>query len=320
MHRPNAQMFAAIGVIWLAAACGVDATLTPGQPQDLNDVAIPGVPINACAYRSTEPTPAPNLTTPTPTPSSTPTLSDRPPRATSPSVAVTANPGLPPPAVPEPVAAWREAVVRLNIELAGGRSRYQHGLVVSPGVVLTVLDFRQQISALSVEVSGRGTFAAELQRFDPRTGTAMLAIEAEDLVAAPGQHSTVALGKPVLLLSPNEDGGTLVVEKTFAVPSSNGSNDLFALDLGYASRQRLGTVVVSTDGTPIGLVGVDWQWTGVMVFSGPAPGPDQVAVRLGSARRCHKRCLRTPALFLSGSLITARTGADSWTVRQPANW
>ena len=112
-----------------------------------------------------------------------------------------AYPDLPPPALPASVEAWRDAVVRVSVEQASGRTRDQQGLVVADGAVLTVLDHRWEIVSLSVEVSGRGVFTAEVERFDPRTGAALLIIAARDLVVAPSRSGIVAHGEPVLLLA-----------------------------------------------------------------------------------------------------------------------
>ena len=96
-----------------------------------------------------------------------------------------AYPDLPPPALPASVEAWRDAVVRVSVERASGRPRDQQGLVVANGTVLTVLDPTEEIASLSVQVSGLDVFVAELERFDPRTGAALLTIGARDLVVAP---------------------------------------------------------------------------------------------------------------------------------------
>ena len=156
-----------------------------------------------------------------------------------------AYPDLPPPALPASVEAWQDAVVRVSVERASSRTRDLQGLVVADGAVLTVLDHRWEISSLAVEVSGRGVFAAELERFDPRTGAALLTIAARDLVVAPGE--------PVLLLIRDEDGGELVVKETYASPSLNAPNHLVALHRDYTPSLQRGTVVVAGDGTPIGL-------------------------------------------------------------------
>ena len=153
--------------------------------------------VNACTKRVPEPTsttsPTTDLTGPTSTLFPTPTPEE-------PSAEVVAYPDLPPPALPASVEAWRDAVVGVSVERASGRTRDQQGLVVADGAVLTVLDHRWEIVSLSVEVSGRGVFTAELERFDPRTGAAMLTIEAEDLTVASGDRGRVAHGEPVLLL------------------------------------------------------------------------------------------------------------------------
>ena len=207
--------------------------------------------VNACTYRAPAPTPTPDLTTPTATPFSNTTPIPYP--TESPSAEVVAYPDLPPPALPASVEAWRDAVVHVSVERASGRTRDQQGLVVADGAVLTVLDHRWEIVSLSVEVSGRGVFTAELERFDPRTGAAMLTIEAEDLTVASGDRGRVAPGEPVLLLVRDEDGGELVVKETYASPSLNAPDHLFALHRDYTPSYQRGTVVVAGDGTPIGL-------------------------------------------------------------------
>ena len=134
---------------------------------------------------------------------------------------VMAYPDLPPPALPASVKAWRDAVVRVDVERASRRPRVQQGLIVADGAVLTVLDLMEEVASLSVTVSGRGVFAAELVRFDPRTGAALLSVGAEGLVVAPGDSGRVAHGEPVLLLSRDEDGGELVVKETHSSPNLN---------------------------------------------------------------------------------------------------
>ena len=120
-------------------------------------------------------------------------------------------------------------MVRVSVERASSRTRDLQGLVVADGAVLTVLDHRWEISSLAVEVSGRGVFAAELERFDPRTGAALLTIQAEDLTVAPGHRGRVAHVEPVLFLVRDEDGGELVVKETYASPGLNAPDHLFAL-------------------------------------------------------------------------------------------
>ena len=210
--------------------------------------------VNACTYHAPEPTPTPTADL-TRRPTSTPFSNTTPiPYPTeSPSAEVVAYPDLPPPALPASVEAWRDAVVRVSVERASGRTRDQQGLVVADGAVLTVLDHRWEIVSLSVEVSGRGVFTAELERFDPRTGAALLTIEAEDLAVAPRYRGRVAHGEPVLLLIREEDGGELVVKETYASPSLNAPDHLFALHRDYTPSYQRGTVVVAGDGTPIGL-------------------------------------------------------------------
>ncbi len=122
--------------------------------------------------------------------------------------------------------------------------------------MLTVLDLMEEVASLSVTVSSRGVFAAELERFNPRTGAALLTLGARDLVVAPRKSGTGAHGEPVLLLSRDEDSGELVVNETYASPSLNAPDHLFALHADYAPNVQWGTVVVAGDGTPIGFAGL----------------------------------------------------------------
>ena len=205
--------------------------------------------VNACTYHAPEPTPTPtpDLTKrPTSTPFPTPTPE-------GPSAEAVAYPDLPLPALPASVEAWQDAVVRVSVDRASGRTRVQQGLVVADGAVLTVLDPMEKIASLSVRVSGRGVFTAALERFDVRTGAARLSVGAEGLALAPGKRGTVAHGEPVLLLSRDEDGGELVVKETYASPSLNAPDHLFALHRRYTPSYQRGTVMVAGDGTPIGL-------------------------------------------------------------------
>ena len=194
-----------------------------------------------------------------------------------------AYPDLPPPALPASVEAWKDAVVRVSVERASGRTRDQQGLVVPDGAVLTVLDHRWEIVSLSVTVSGRGAFAAEVERFDPRTGAALLTIAARDLVVAPGERGRVAHGEPVLLLVHDEDGGELVVKETYASPSLNAPDHLFALHRNYTPSFRWGTIVVAADGTPIGLARYAWSFHGQSVVWGALELRYLPAVLLDSA-------------------------------------
>ena len=70
---------------------------------------------------------------------------------------------------------------------------------------------------------------------------------------APGHRGRVAHGEPVLFLVRDEDGGELVVKETYASPSLNAPDHLFALRRDYTPPYQRGTVVVTVDGTPIGL-------------------------------------------------------------------
>ena len=244
--------------------------------------SLPSARVNACTHDAPEPTPIPTLTPttdptrPTATPFPTPT-----PEGTE--AEVVAYPDLPPPALPASVEAWKDAVVRVSVERASGRTRDQQGLVVADGAVLTVLDHRWEIVSLSVEVSSRGVFTAEVERFDPRTGAALLTIAARDLVVAPGERGRVAHGEPVLLLSLDEEGSELVVKETYASPSLNAPDHLFALHRNYTPSFRWGTIVVAGDGTPIGLARYAWRFYGRSVVWGALSLRYLPAVLLDSA-------------------------------------
>ena len=224
---------------------------------------LSSAPANACIYHAPEPTPTPTKDPlrPTSTPFPTPTPE-------GPSAEVVAYPDLPPQALSASVEAWRDAVVGVNVERASGRTGDQQGLVVADGAVLTVLDHRWEIASLSVEVSGRGVFTAEIERFDPRTGAAMLTIEAKDLTVASGDRGRVAHGEPVLLLVRDEDGGELVVKETYASPSLNAPDHVFALHRDYTPSSQWGTVVVGVDGTPIGLTSRTGRFYGQSIIWG----------------------------------------------------
>ena len=227
---------------------------------------LSSAPVNACTYRAPAPTLTPDLTTPTATPFSNTTPIPYP--IESPSAEVVAYPDLPPPALPASIEAWRDAVVRVSVERASGRTRDQQGLVIADGAVLTVLDLMEEIASLSVEVSGRGVFTAALERFDPRTGAALLTIAARDLVVAPGDRGRIEPGEPVLLLIRDQDGGELVVKETYASPSLNAPDHLFALHRRYTPSYQRGTVVVAGDGTPIGLASHARRFYGQSVVLG----------------------------------------------------
>ena len=253
------------------------ATVTPTATPPL-----PNAPVNPCSYRSAEPTPTPDLTTPTSTsfPNATPAAST----PARPSADGVAYPDLPPPPLPASVEAWQDAVVRVIVELSGGRARNQQGLVVSDGAVLTVLDLTEEVASLSVKMPGRDAFAAELERFDTRTGAALLSVGAEDLSVAPSTRATIAPGEPVLLLSRDPDSGELLVEETFASPSLNAPNHILALLPDYTPRTQPGTVVLA-DGTPVGLAGHSRRWYGQRVVLGRFGGTGLPVVLLDSAFR-----------------------------------
>ena len=259
-----------LAVLVLAACSTATPSATPQIPstQASSEEGAPpssSALVNACTKRVPEPTSTPSPTTDLTVPTSTlfPT-----PTPEEPSAEVVAYPDLPPPALPASVEAWRDAVVGVSVERASGRARDQQGLVVADGAVLTVLDHRWEIVSLSVEVSGRGVFTAELERFDPRTGAAMLTIEAEDLTVASGDRGRVAHGEPVLLLVRDEDDGELVVKETYASPSLNAPDHLFALHRDYTPSYQRGTVVVAGDGTPIGLASHAGRFHGQSIVLG----------------------------------------------------
>lgn len=257
-----------------ASATPTSGTLAPAEGED-----------NPCAYVAPEviPTPGPPTPTPTPTPSPEPRTPTPTPLIGEPEIST--YPDLPSPSLPEAVETWQDAIVHIAVDRVGASTRDQDGLVIDPsGGVLTVLSALDTIKAVTVEVPGRGVFPAEVQRFDPRTGAALLAIEADNLATTPSDVSGVALGEPVLLLSRDATDGSLTVQEAFASPSVNAPEHLFALLIAYAPYQRMGTVVVSRSGTPIGLVGGMRSWWGAQVPpSGPPPGPNQPVVLLSSA-------------------------------------
>ena len=177
----------------------------------------------------------------------------------------------------------------VSVELTGGRTRNQQGLVVADGAVLTVLDPLEEIASLTVKVSGRGAFAAELERLDLRTGAALLSVNAGGLAVAPEEYVTVSHGEPVLLLGRDHDSGDLVVKDTFVSPSINAPDDIFALRADYTPGPQRGVVVVTADGAPVGLTGDIRKWYGQQVVLGRIGGIDLPAVLLDSALRLLER-------------------------------
>ena len=270
-----------LGLAILAlVACNSGATPMTSQPTKTEEALVSSSFVNSCAYRAPEPTPTPDLTPPTSTPLSNTTPIPYP--TERPSADVVAYPDLPPPALPASVKAWQDAVVRVTVELASGRIRHQQGLVVADKAVLTVLDLMEEAASLSVDVSGLGAFAAELERFDPRTGAALVTVEVEGLTVAPGERTTVTHGEPVLILNRDRDSGDLVVGETFASPSLNAPDHIFALRADYTRRAQRGATVVTGDGTPVGLAGYGRRWYGQggpIVF-GQIGGTDLPAVLL----------------------------------------
>ncbi len=274
-------IFGSIALLILDACTKAGSTLTPSPPTATQNEA------NPCAYRAPEVTPTPGPPTPTSTPPPPPTPVPLTPTST-PLIGeseIIPYPDLPAPMLPEAVKAWRDAIVHIAVDLGGASTREQDGLVVDhSGGVLTVLSALDTIEAVTVEVPGRGAFAAEVQRFDPRTGAALLHIDAGDLVTALSDPVGVKPGEPVLLLSRDASDGSLTVQETFASPSINGPDHLFALLIRYAPYQRMGTVVVTRSGALVGLADGQRAWFGAGPRpSGPPPGPDQPAVLLSSA-------------------------------------
>ena len=268
----------------LQTATPVEATPTPPP---VPSTRPPIAPVNACALSTPEQIHTPSQRAPRPAPFANAT----PVRSTpeTPEAGVVAYPDLPPPPLPASVKSWQGAVVGVSVELTGGRTRNQQGIVVSDGAVLTVLDLLEEIASLTVKVSGRGAFAAELERVDLRTGAALLTISAEGLVVAPDEHATVSHGEPVLLLGRDHDTGKLVVEDTFASPSINAPDDIFALRADYTPGPQRGVVVVTADGTPVGLSGHVRRWYGQQIVLGRIGGIDLPAVLLDSALRLLER-------------------------------
>ena len=260
-------------VALLVAAC-VTSTPTATSP-------LPGEPASDCTYGAPKPMSAPDPTIPTVSPPTDVASSSSRPETSSADAA--AYPNLPPDVLPASIEEWRDAVVRITVEQVGGRVRNQQGLVVAENAVLTVLDLTEEIASLSVSLSGRGSFAAELDRFDPRTGAALLTVEVDDVPAAPGPRANVLHGEPVFLLTLEQAGDEFLVNETYASPSDNAPDDIFALRADYTPRTARGTVVVSADGTPIGLAGHGRRWYGQQIVLGRIGGTDLPAVMLTSA-------------------------------------
>ena len=130
-------------------------TATPAPPP-VPSTRPPITPVNACALSTPEQIPTPSQRAPR----SAPFANATPVRSTpeTPEAGVVAYPDLPPPPLPASVKSWQEAVVGVSVELTGGRTRNQQGLVVADGAVLTVLDPLEEIASLTVKVSGRGRF------------------------------------------------------------------------------------------------------------------------------------------------------------------
>lgn len=257
----------------LVAAC-VTSTPTATSP-------LPGDATSDCTYGAPEPTPTAEPKTQIGSPSPDAVSSGSTPE--TPSEDVEAYPDLPPAVLPASVQAWRDAVVSVTVELASGRIRIQQGLIVAENAVLTVLDLTERIASLSVDVSGRGSFAAELDRFDPRTGAALLTVEVDDVPAAPDPRANVLHGEPVFLLTREQAGDEFLVSETYASPSDNAPDDILALRADYTPHTARGTVVVSADGTPIGLAGHGRRWYGQQIVLGRIGGTDLPAVLLTSA-------------------------------------
>ncbi len=131
--------------------------------------------------------------------------------------------------------------------------------------------------------TSRGLFTAEIERFDPRTGAALLAVEIDDIPAVPSARAAVLHGEPVFLVARGQGGDEFLVSETYASPSDNAPDDIFALRADYTPRTERGTVVTSVDGTPIGLAGHGRSWYGQQIVLGRIGGTDLPAVLLTSA-------------------------------------
>ena len=112
--------------VLVLAACSTAAPSATQQIPSTQPSSEEGTPplssafVNACTYHAPAPTPTPDLTTPTATPFSNTTPIPYP--TESPSAEVVAYADLPPPALPASVEAWRDAVVRVSVERASGRT------------------------------------------------------------------------------------------------------------------------------------------------------------------------------------------------------
>ena len=296
IFRRSVTLFAGVVLTAALIACTGDSpdtdptfaplqTATPVEatpaPPPVPGTRPPTTPVNACALSTPEQIHTPSQRTPRSAPfaNATPVRS----MPETPEAEVVAYPDLPPPPLPASVKPWQGAVVGVSVELIGGRTRNQQGLVVADGAVLTVLDLLEEIASFTVKVSGRGAFAAELERLDLRTGAALLSVNAGGLDVAPEEYVTVSHGEPVLLLGRNHDSGDLVVEDTFASPSINAPDDIFALRADYTPNPQRGVVVVTADGAPVGLTGGIRKWYGQQVVLGRIGGIDLPAVLLDSA-------------------------------------
>ena len=92
-----------------------------------------------------------------------------------------------------------------------------------------------------------------------------------------------------MLLSRDEDGGELVVKETYASPSLNAPDHLFALRGDYTPSFRRGTIVVAADGTPVGLAGHTRTFYGQSIVLGGPSIEYLPAVLLDSATRLLER-------------------------------
>ena len=92
-----------------------------------------------------------------------------------------------------------------------------------------------------------------------------------------------------MLLSGDEDGGELVVKETYASPSLNAPDHLFALRGDYTPSFRRGTIVVAADGTPVGLAGHTRTFYGQSIVLGGPSIEYLPAVLLDSATRLLER-------------------------------
>ncbi|MGH9173531.1 MAG: hypothetical protein ACRD1H_04195, partial [Vicinamibacterales bacterium] len=152
----------------------------------------------------------------------------------------------------------------MGVVYAEDFEREQNGLVIDPsGKVLTVFPHLATVADVFVDLPGKGIVKAEVSRFDPRTGAALLNIEADSLIAAPMTLARIQPGQPVLTLA-REDGVVRATE-AYSSPITNAPDDLFTL---FGVNESPGTVVVTRDGALVGLTAGGRPWVGAQYISG----------------------------------------------------